>query len=244
MNEILSAIPFSFLLAVAAGPIFFVVIETSISKGVRAAFFVDLGAVLADLVFIGVVFLGTKPLLQSIQDNPKWFLLGGVLLTFFAIVSIIKNHKEQSTPTENLSSVSSASNLLSYLAKGFFINLINIGAMLFWLGMFVYFGPKFNMESNRIILFFSTILIVYLIIGLIKITLAKQLKSRLTPKRIYTLKQVVNVLLVVFGLFFMFQGLFPEKKEKLINNLNEINVGKVEAPSGFEPLYKLLQSSA
>ncbi len=244
MNEILSAIPFSFLLAVAAGPIFFIVIETSISKGVRAAFSVDLGAVLADLVFIGIVFLGTKPLLQSIQDNPRWFLLGGILLTSFAIISIVKNHKERSTISNNDHVQVTATNLLSYFAKGFFVNLINMGALLFWLGMFVYFGPKYDMDTNKVITFFSTILIVYLMIGIVKITLAKQLKSRLTPQRIYTLKQAVNVLLVAFGMFFMFQGLFPEKKEQLMNNLNGIQAGKVEAPSGFEPLYKLLQSSA
>ena len=244
MNEILSAIPFSFLLAVSAGPIFFIVIETSISKGVRAAFSVDLGAVLADLVFIGIVFLGTKPLLQSIQDNPRWFLLGGILLASFAIISIVKNYKEKKVVSNNKQTQTLATNLLSYLAKGFFINLINTGALLFWLGMFLYFVPKLEMDTNRVILFFSTILIGYLIIGIVKIILAKQLKSRLTPRRIYTLKQAVNVLLVAFGMFFMFQGLFPEKKDQLMNNLNGIQVGKVEAPSGFEPLYKLLQSSA
>ena len=244
MNEILSAIPFSFLLAVSAGPIFFIVIETSISKGIRAALSVDLGAVLADLVFIGIVFLGTKPLLQSIQDNPRWFLFGGILLASFAIISIVKNHKERSTISNNDHAQVTATNLLSYLAKGFFVNLINMGALLFWLGMFVYFGPKYDMDTNKVITFFSTILIGYLIIGLVKIILAKQLKTRLTPRRIYTLKQAVNVLLVAFGMFFMFQGLFPEKKEQLMNNLNGVQVGKVEAPSGFEPLYKLLQSSA
>ena len=244
MNEILSAIPFSLLLAVAAGPIFFIVIETSISKGVRAAFTVDLGAVLADLVFIGIVFLGTKPLLNSIQDNPRWFVLGGILLTFFGLISFFKNHKEKSSTSNNEHPQPAATHLLSYLAKGFFINLINTGALLFWLGMFFYFGPKFDMDTQRIVLFFSTVLAGYLIIGLIKIILAKQLKNRLTPQRIYTLKQAVNILLIGFGLFFIFQGLFPKQKEQLLNNLNDIQVGKVEAPSGFEPLYKLLQSSA
>ena len=122
MNEIVTAIPFSFLLAVAGGPVFFIVIETSISKGLRAAFSVDLGAVLADLVFIGIVFLGTKPLLQSIQDNPKWFLLGGILLTFFALVSIVKNYKERSAISKNDPPQTTPTNLLSFLAKGFFIN--------------------------------------------------------------------------------------------------------------------------
>ena len=60
MNDVLSALPFSVLLIFATGPLFFLILETSISKGIKPAFLIDLGAVFADAVFVLVAFLGTK----------------------------------------------------------------------------------------------------------------------------------------------------------------------------------------
>ena len=71
MNDVLSALPFSVLLIFATGPLFFLILETSISKGIKPAFLIDLGAVFADAVFVLVAFLGTKSLLADIKDNPK-----------------------------------------------------------------------------------------------------------------------------------------------------------------------------
>jgi len=78
MNEFLAAIPFSLLLAVSTGPVFFVIIETSISKGARRAFCVDIGAVIADIVFITIASLGANSIRQSLEGNPRWFLLGEI----------------------------------------------------------------------------------------------------------------------------------------------------------------------
>ena len=43
---------YGFILAFAVGPIFFTLIETSITKGFKAGVFFDLGALSADVVFI------------------------------------------------------------------------------------------------------------------------------------------------------------------------------------------------
>ena len=74
MNDVLSALPFSVLLIFATGPLFFLILETSISKGIKPAFLIDLGAVFADAVFVLVAFLGTKSLLADIKDNPNLYI--------------------------------------------------------------------------------------------------------------------------------------------------------------------------
>ena len=50
--EIKDAILIGFFLAFMVGPVFFMLIQTSILKGFRAAFIFDLGVVLGDAVFI------------------------------------------------------------------------------------------------------------------------------------------------------------------------------------------------
>ena len=52
LNDILAAIPWGFLLAFTIGPVFFVLLETSITKGFRAAMVFDARVVFGDLVFI------------------------------------------------------------------------------------------------------------------------------------------------------------------------------------------------
>ncbi len=51
MFEYIPAIPIGVVLAFTIGPVFFTVLETSISKGVRAAIFLDIGVVFSDIVF-------------------------------------------------------------------------------------------------------------------------------------------------------------------------------------------------
>jgi hypothetical protein len=62
---------------------------------------------------------------------------------------------------------------------------------------------------------FVYILLIYLLLDIAKIYLAKQLKTVLTPLVIYKIKQLIHIIIFGFGLFFVFQGSFPEQKEQL-----------------------------
>lgn len=220
MSEFLAAIPFSLLLVVSTGPVFFVIIETSISKGARHAFCVDVGAVIADIVFILIALFGANTIHQNLESNPRWFLLGGLVLIGFGLISYIRtrtNKKQVAYTTEQLNKGS----YLFYIGKGFLLNIINMGTLLFWLGLVVLFGTKYQMDYGKIVPFFSYILVIYLAFDLIKIYLAKQLKTKLTPQVIYKLKQLVHLILLLFGLFFVFQGTFPDEKQKLEETLQE-----------------------
>ena len=220
MSEFLAAIPFSLLLVVSTGPVFFVIIETSISKGARHAFCVDIGAVIADIVFILITLFGAKTIHQNLESNPRWFLLGGLVLISFGLISFIRtriNKKQHVFATKKIQK----GNYLFYLGKGFLLNIINMGTLLFWLGLVVLFGTKYQMDYGKIVPFLAYILMVYLALDLIKIYLAKQLKTKLTPQVIYKLKQLVHLILMVFGSFFVFQGTFPDEKQKLEATLQE-----------------------
>jgi threonine/homoserine/homoserine lactone efflux protein len=56
------------------GPVF-LFFETSILKGFRAAIVFDLGVILGDIVFIGIAYLGSYRLIQSLKDKPALFIL-------------------------------------------------------------------------------------------------------------------------------------------------------------------------
>jgi threonine/homoserine/homoserine lactone efflux protein len=218
LNDILTAIPLGILLAFTIGPVFFVLLEISITKGFRAAMMFDLGVITADLIFILIAYFSTNQLLEKLKDDPSLFFLGGTIMLAYGIISFIKQknsfkNKEEEAMLNN--EPTKSNNYLSLYFKGFILNFINIGVLGFWMVMIISFGPKLNMETNRIIVFITTILLVYLIVDGIKIVIAKQLKSKLTPYIIYKIKNVISVILIIFGVFLMIQGFFPEEKEMI-----------------------------
>lgn len=224
MTEFWTALPIGFLLSFTLGPVFFVLLETSITKGIRAAIFFNLGVVLADIVFISITYFSTSQLLTKIKDDPSWLAFGGVLLASYGCITFIqtiKERKKQQQPHYN-SKNTQKTKYFTQVLKGFFLNLINIGVLLFWLGIILLIGPKLEMDAVRISTFFITVLSIYFLVDLIKIFIAKQLKHKLTPTRIFNIKQSINTFLFICGLVLIFQGFFPEEKAKLKNVIEDI----------------------
>ena len=80
-------------------------------------------------------------------------------------------------------------------------------------------GPRLQMVPSRIFVFFTATLLFYLGFDVMKILLAKQLKHRLTPTNIYKIKRTISFILVIFGLFFLLQGIFPGMKDDITNKI-------------------------
>jgi len=209
MSEFLPAIPIGIVLAFTIGPVFFTVIETSISKGVKAAIFVDIGVVFSDVVFFVIAFFSTNSLLKSIEENTdSWYFLGGVLLVAYAGVSLIKIIQEKNNPENTEGAlIENSPNLIKMVIKGFLLNIINVVVLFYWVGIILYFGPQLEMNESKIFLFFIIIISIYFTIDLGKIYLAQQLKKKLTDIVIKTIKIVINSFIVICGMFLIFKGI-------------------------------------
>ena len=222
VNDILSGIPWGIFLSFMIGPVFFILLETSIIKGFRAALVFDLGVVLGDICFIGIAYLGSFRLIQSLKDKPALFIFGGILMLAYGVISFISLRKEKKVNTAEIDREIIKKNYFSLFAKGFFLNVINIGVLGFWLAVIISVGPKLDMENSRMVTFFSTVIITYLLVDCIKILLAKQLKSKMTPTNILKIKKGISVVLMVFGVVLITQGWFPKEKEMVKNALQKI----------------------
>jgi len=216
IEDLQAALPIGVLLAVLLGPVFFVLLETAAIKGFRAALAFDLGVIIADAVFITIAYLSTSQLLEKIKDDPSLFIFGGGLLTVYGIISIINDKKtfEQQRKRDISVELINKHNYLALLFKGFLLNFINIGVLGFWVTIIITIGPQFEMNTKRVTLFFTTVLLVYLFIDILKILLAKTLRKKLTQKRIYIMKFFVSSLMIVFGLVLLSKGLF----NSILNN--------------------------
>lgn len=223
--DVLLAIPLGVLLAFTIGPVFFVLLETAITKGFRAAAMFDVGVILADVVFIIIAYFTTSSLLERVKDDPLLFIFGGIIMIAYGIISFIKLKKDfhKKEETQDDDNQCFKNNYLALFMKGFLLNFINIGVLGFWLGIIIVFAPQLDMNANRILVFFSSIVLVYFLVDVIKILIAKQLKNKLTAFHIYKVKRTISIVLLVFGVFLFLQGIFPKGKDKLQQTIENLN---------------------
>lgn len=221
LQDVLNAIPFGLALSFMIGPVFFVLLETSVLKGVKEAVIFDFGVILADGFFITMAYFGSHQLLEKIKGDQSLFVFGGIILAVYGIITLLK--KREDIIIEDVEfKIVKKSILLRLFVKGFFLNFINIGVLAFWIGMMVVVGPSVKMEPVRILNFFIVIIGTYFVVDLIKIFLAKQLQSKLTSHVILKIKKIMGLLLIFFGMFLIAKGIFPKRVANIDSVIEKI----------------------
>jgi len=213
IQDILTAIPLGFFLSFMIGPVFFVLLETSVVKGFRAAVMFDLGVVFADVVFILIAYFSSYRLIASIKDDPALFIFGGLVMLTYGIISFIKTKKAKKNIDPEDPEELAKNNYVTLFFKGFFLNFINIGVLGFWLAILITVGPKLELNPTRMLTFFTTVILGYFITDVFKIMLAKQLRNQLNPHNIIIIKKVISIILIISGIFLLTQGWFPEERQ-------------------------------
>lgn len=214
-DNILAAIPFGIFLAFTIGPVFFVLLETSATKGFKSALIFDLGVILADIVFILLAFYSTNKLVDKLKDDPNFLIFGGVLLVTYGIITFTKTSKSFRSIVREYHKVEIKKNVYGKLfIKGFFLNFVNIGVLIGWL-IFIAAGNTITETKEGLYIFIATILIVYFLTDLVKIAVAKRLRNRLTPRLIFKTKKIIALVILGFGVLLLVQGFFPKGKERL-----------------------------
>ena len=221
-DDILAAIPFGFILAFTIGPVFFVLLETSATKGFKSALIFDCGVMLADVLFIVIAFYSTNRLLEKVKDDPGFLIFGGVLLVTYGIISFIKTSKSFREIVREYHKVEIKKGYGKLFLKGFLLNFINIGVLLGWVA-FIVLGNSLTESKDGVVVFLSTILIVYFLVDLVKIAIAKKLKNKLTPRLIFKTKKIIALVILGFGVLLLVQGFFPDEKKLIKEKLEQIN---------------------
>jgi len=209
---------YGFILAFAIGPIFFTLIETSITKGFKAAVFFDLGALSADVFFIVIAYFSTSKILKHVKDDPGLLVFGGVILVAYGIISYIRTAKNFIQIVREHYGVPVKKNLGGLFLKGFLLNFVNFGVLSGWV-LTIIAANALTSSENGVLLFLATVLTVFFSIDLLKIAAAKKLKHKLTPRVIIKTKKWVSMLIVFFGVFMLFQGVLPSEVTKNIQKI-------------------------
>ncbi|MDA8733702.1 LysE family transporter [Flavobacteriaceae bacterium] len=207
MTDFLPAIFLGIILSFTIGPVFFTILEISVSKGFKAAVFFNIGVVFSEIVFFAIAYASTSSLLESIQENPSWKVLGGVLLSFYAGITLLGMYQNKDDVDHySFNPKSESPNVIKNMIRGFLLNIINFAVLVFWILVVANYGPGFQDTDYKMVMFFLAIVGTYFSIDLGKIYLAQQLKNYLTKEIIVKIKLAVNVIILIIGLVLIFKG--------------------------------------
>ncbi len=226
-DGLLYAAFYGFLLAFAVGPVFFTLLETAITKGIKAAIFFDLGAMVADIIFIVIAFFSTSRILEKVKHDPGLLIFGGAILIAYGIISYIRTNKSIFRIVREHYAVKVKKNLGGLFLKGFLLNFVNFGVLAGWIGTLI-MANALTTSENGVIMFLTTVLATFFITDLLKMVLAKKLKNKMTPRFIFKTKKWISILILCFGVLLLVQGIFP----------NEMKAGLEKIPGQPHPLEK------
>ena len=211
MQFFLQAIGIGFLLSVMVGPVFFVLLETSITKGIRAALALDIGVFISDILYImfALSFVDQISSINSGENKLIFGFIGGSIFIIYGIFYFFKKSKmvDLTLEAENTSKevgVAPKDYLLLGL-KGFILNIANPAVIFYWLSILSLAAqsvPDNTKNPNTwILLFISILLGTYFSIDVLKVFTAKRLRTLVN-------QNLLNALNILIGVIFFLTGIF------------------------------------
>ena len=211
MQFFLQAIGIGFLLSVMVGPVFFVLLETSITKGIRAALALDIGVFISDILYImfALSFVDQISSINSGENKLIFGFIGGSIFIIYGTFYFFKKSKmvDLTMEAENTSKEVAAApkDYLLLGLKGFFLNIANPAVIFYWLSILSLAAqsvPDNTKNPNTwILLFISILLGTYFGFDILKVFAAKKLRTLVN-------QNLLNALNILIGLIFLLTGVF------------------------------------
>ena len=202
LSAFLYGLPVGFAFSFALGPVFFSLIKASLENGFRAAVYIAIGVVVADLVLLGIAYGGVETLLPTSVDVAFWTeLFGGLLLIGIAIATIMKKPKN----TEGVS-IQPSKWILKNIAKGFFLNIVNPANFFEWVGAAGVLKSKYQFEVFENISFFTGAILAVFMTELTVAYFASRLRNVLNERVIFIVNIVTGSIFFGFGVWLLWEA--------------------------------------
>lgn len=182
-------------LALLIGPVFFALVNTSISKGRQLATYLAVGIALSDIFYIFLSYIGVSTLLSNNYFKYWLGIVGALILVVFGIQSVLKKAKLANEVDLAIDPKNKFKNVL----KGFVLNSMHPGVVLFWVATVGGIISKSDFTANESYVLFTTTILTTFSIDLLKIKLASMLRGILTVSFIRKLNIVIGVILILCG---------------------------------------------
>ena len=185
--------------ALLIGPVFFTIIQTSIYRGFRSGVLLSFGVLLSDLTLIVLSYIGLLELLSKETNQVLTGIIGGIILIIFGIATLTRKPSIKK-PNTDLSIKINSPGPLTYIFKGYFMNIMNPFLLIFWISVLSVFSANKNIEKSEIVVFFIGTLSTVFLTDVVKCYIAKKIKRFITEITLLWINRFVGIILIGFGL--------------------------------------------
>lgn len=198
MSALISYFVLGLTLALPFGPVNATQIEQGLRKGVLHSWLIGLGSVLADGVFMLLVYFGVVHFLQIPFMKTFLWLFGFIVLTWTGSSHLA--HAGSPQPSGNRATGS----YFKAFSTGFLMSITNPLAILFWLGIFgsVLADMIARYDAKHVLVYSTAVLIPILIWDSFMAFLAGAFRHLLTKRLLTAISVISGLFLIGFGLYF------------------------------------------
>lgn len=211
LDILLKGILTGFVLSIMIGPVFFLLLETSIRKGIRAAIAFDIGVLLSDLIYIiiALIFYSEVSKITSGEYGHIISIVGGFILMIFGAVTLLKKPKEDKKETDKQLN-STKKDLILLGLKGFILNVANPGVIFYWITV-IALGADGKKNANDSIdestyWYILIIMVTFFAVDLLKIFGAKKLRPFITENVLVGLNRLIGLIIIGTGVLLAIKG--------------------------------------
>lgn len=212
LDILLKGILTGFILSMMIGPVFFLLLETSIRKGIRAAIAFDLGVFLSDFIYIiiALIFYSEVSKITSGEYGHIISIVGGAILIIFGLVTLLKKPKEDGIKEADKQLNSQTKDLILLGLKGFLLNFANPGVIFYWITV-IALGADGKKNSGNAIeestyWYILIIMVTFFSIDLLKIIGAKKLRPFITDNLLLSLNRLIGLIIMGTGALLIIKG--------------------------------------
>jgi threonine/homoserine/homoserine lactone efflux protein len=203
ISILISYILLGITLAAPIGPVNSVRLDKGLKNGFWHAWVVGVGSMIADGIFMALVYFGVVHFLDSPPIQVFLWLFGGFVLIYSGVENIISANKI------NLHHIRSRDSLLKCFLTGFIMSISSPLSILFWLGIYgsVLAKTAVTYGTQELLVYSSMIFLGLAVWDLFVASLTSGFRRFLNLKSIIIISIVSGLSLIVFGIYFGFQGL-------------------------------------
>lgn len=210
MDFLLKASSVGFLLSIMIGPVFFILLETSIRRGFREALVFDLGVLASDALYIlfAYLFYAEVDKMSSGENKAVFGFIGGAIFIIYGVYNFFKKKHIESNPA--IESPDIKMDYAKSFLKGFLLNFANPMVLFYWFSVLTLANQSLSEGDSdfMIFLFLFIVLVTFLGFDLLKIVGAKKLKPLVTENVLIGLNRLIGLVFFLFGIVLVIQNYF------------------------------------
>ena len=199
IESLVHGIGFGFTLSLMIGPVFFGLLQTSITYGFRSGLLYALGVLVSDILLI--VFALTIASTLDFHPNITYFIkiIGSLCLCALGTYYFLAKVKEAN------SQVLIEKSRKSFLIKGFGLNLLTPTVFFFWIATCGFVTATYDTSLLYIGYFFVGCLTTLYFFDMIKSLLAIKIRTILNAQMIQNIQRVLGIILFIAGIVSLYK---------------------------------------